>query len=162
MSLELLPQDKIVGLLREAPGKITAAVAERTDEWLGQRLAPDEWSANEILAHVRACQDIWGDVRVVRMLREDHPTLRAVSPRTWQKQTDYLALPFRTSLAAFVAQRERFLSLISDLNTEEWSRSATFTGGGKARTYTVHTEADALARHERSHLRQLALLCNPR
>ncbi len=97
---------------------------------------------------------------MIRMLNEDHPTVRAVNPRTWAQQTDYSELPFLSSLAAFVAQRERFVAVLDDLTEIQWSRSATLTGGGKPRRSTVHTETDALARHERSHIKQIELLCN--
>ena len=80
--------------------------------------------------------------------------MRAVSPRTWLEETSYRELPFRESLAAFAEKRHRFVATISMLSPEQWLRDGMFPGGGKARLYTVHSEADALARHERSHLRQ--------
>jgi hypothetical protein len=93
------------------------------------------------------------------MLAEDHPTMRAVNPRTWLAQTDYRELPFHRSLDAFAAQREGFLLTIAELSTEQWARAGTFTGGGRRRQYSVHSEADGLARHERSHIRQIERLC---
>lgn len=158
MVTKLLAPDEIVKLLDAAPQRIEDAVLYRTDEALTRRLLPDEWSANEILAHVRACQDMWGDVRVVRMIEEDRPTMRAVNPMTWLVQTNYLELPFRSSLAAFAEQRNRFIARIADLSPEDWLRTGTFTGGGKPRQYSVHTECDALARHERSHVKQIERL----
>jgi hypothetical protein len=39
--------------------------------------APSEgaWSPNEILAHLRACADVW-DGGIQAMIERDHPTLR--------------------------------------------------------------------------------------
>ena len=158
MAVRLLDAGEILRILEDGPGKIDAATTRASDEMLAERPSPNEWSPNEILAHLRACQDVWGDVRVVRMLEDDHPVLRAVNPRTWLEQTDYRGLPFGRSLGAFTEQRRRFVSLVSSLTPDQWSRDGTFTGGGKSRTYTVHTEMDALARHERSHIRQLERL----
>jgi hypothetical protein len=159
MGNNLLQTDEIVTILAAGPGKIRAAVATLTDEELAERLEPEEWSPNEILAHLRACQDVWGDSRIARMLAEDHPTMRAVNPRTWLEQADYRELPFRRSLEAFAAQRDAFLRVIGELSPEQWMRAGTFTGGGRPREYTVQTEADGLARHERSHIRQIERLC---
>jgi hypothetical protein len=159
MGFKLLPTDEIVRVLAAGPDMIRAAAATLTDEELAERMEPDEWSPNEILAHLRACQDVWGDSRMARMLAEDHPTMRAVNPRTWLEQTDYRELPFQRSLAAFAAQRDSFIRIISGLSPDQWTRAGTFTGGGRPREYTVHTEADGLARHERSHVRQIERLC---
>jgi len=159
MGIKLLEPEEIVRLLREGPDRINVAAEGLSNGELGQRPVPEAWSPNEILAHLRACQDVWGDIRVMRMLSEVHPTVRAINPRTWLEETTYRDLPFRTSLAAFAEQRQRFLATISQLSPDQWLRDGTFTGGGKARKYTVHTEADALARHERSHVRQIERLC---
>ena len=159
MRKSLLPADEIALFLTDSPGKIDAAAANRTDEELAARSAANEWSPNEILAHLRACQDIWGDSRIARMLAEDHATMRAVNPNTWLAQTNYRELPFRLSLSEFAEQRASFMRIVRDLSPEEWTRAATFTGGGRRREYSVHSEADALARHERSHIRQIERLC---
>jgi hypothetical protein len=159
MAANLLSHDEIVRLLAGGPDRVYATTKRHADDELAQRPAPDEWSPNEILAHLRCCQDVWGDDRVVRMLTEDHPTIRAVNPRTWLAQTDYPQLPFHESLEAFTSQRGRFVTILSDLSPEQWTRSGTFTGGGRPREYSVHTEADALARHERSHIKQIEVLC---
>ncbi len=62
------------------------------------------WSAHEVLAHLRACADVWGTC-IVAMIAQDRPVLRAVNPRTWIKQTDYLDLEFVPSLRSFATQR---------------------------------------------------------
>jgi len=155
----LIPPDNIVLLLAEAPNKIEAATSAHPDDWLAQRSTQADWSPNEILAHLRACQDMWGDIRVIRMLQEDQPTMRAVNPNTWLNETDYYEISFTASLTAFTHQRARFVQRLREISTEAWNRAATFTGGGKPRVYTVHTEADALARHERSHIKQIEKLC---
>jgi len=155
-----MPPDRILPLLAQAPQQIEAATSMQSDNWLAERSASDEWSPNEILAHLRECQDVWGDVRVIRMLQEEVPTIRAVNPNTWLKETDYDQISFSASLAAFTQQRARFVQRLRDVSLEAWNRAGTFTGGGKPRVYTVHTEADALARHERSHIKQIQRLCS--
>ena len=53
----------------------------------------------QVLAHLRACADVWGNY-IRTIIAEDRPQFRAVSPRTWIKQTDYPDLAFRPSLGA--------------------------------------------------------------
>src|SRR4051795_5263604 len=92
------------GHWRNCPGYLEAATHGLTDAGLHSRPSADAWSANEILAHLRACADVWGG-SITAMIERDHPTLRYVSPRTWIRRTQYTDLPFDASLQAFAAQR---------------------------------------------------------
>jgi hypothetical protein len=89
------------------------------------------------------------------MLDEDRPTLRAVNPRTWIKQTDYSDLEFKPSLRVFTAQRTRLLATLGSLSADDWSRVATVTGAGAPRERTVRFYAQWMARHERTHVKQI-------
>jgi hypothetical protein len=90
------------------------------------------------------------------ILHEDRPTIKAVNPTTWIKQTYYLEQEFQPSLQAFTAQRTALLALLRPLEPEAWSRAALVTGAGKPRERTVSTYALWLANHEQSHLKQIA------
>jgi hypothetical protein len=115
---------------------------------------PDAWSANAVLAHLRSCADVWGSC-IASMLAQDHPTIRAINPRSWIKRTNYLELEFRESLQAFASQRADLVSHLSRLPSDSWSRSATVTGAGKTLERSVHAYAQWLATHERPHLTQI-------
>lgn len=115
---------------------------------------PGEWSARDVLAHLRACADMWGKY-IGLILNEDQPTFKAVNPTTWIKQTDYLEQGFGPSLKAFTAQRAGLLALLKPLPREAWDRAAVMTGAGRARERTVRTYATWLANHERSHIKQI-------
>ena len=84
-------------LLAEAPPRLAALSDGLAPAALQTRPTPDVWSATEVLAHMRACADVWGNC-IAAMLKEDTPTLRAINPRTWIKQTNYPALDFQPSL----------------------------------------------------------------
>ena len=120
---------------------------------------PGEWSARDVLAHLRACADMWGNY-ITLILSEDRPTFRAVNPTTWIKKTDYLEQEFRPLLQAFTTQRDELLALLQPLPPEAWAREATVTGGGKPRIRTVKTYAQWLANHERSHFKQMERIVN--
>jgi hypothetical protein len=155
----MLPIEQILILLAEAPRRIAAVTAGLAPERLHTARNDDEWSANDVLAHLRACADVWGG-SIVTMVREDHPTIRARNPRTWIRDTDYLHRAFRPSLRAYARQRTELLTLLETLSTEDWARGGTFTGAGKPLERSVLSEADAIARHERSHLKQIARVVN--
>ena len=88
---------------------------------------PGEWSVRDVLAHLRACADMWGKYIVV-ILNEDHPTFKAVNPTTWIKKMNYLEQKFQPSLHAFTAQRAELVALVNPLPPEAGSRTATVTG----------------------------------
>ncbi len=147
--------DQIPGLLAATPRRIAEITDGLTAAQLRMSPGDDEWSTNEVLAHLRACADCWGE-SIMTIIAEDHPTIRAVNPRTWIKRTDYLELEFGRSLQAFAAQRARLMSALESLTSDGWSRSATVTGAGKVLERTVLTYAEKLARHERPHIEQIA------
>jgi hypothetical protein len=150
----LLPVEKIVPLLASAPGYIEGLTDGLTEDQLHAAPAVGEWSANEVLAHLRSCADVWGQC-IITILHDDKPAIRATNPRTWIQSTDYLEQKFKPSLKAYAAQRKELLSILEHLKPNAWSRSATVTGAGKPLTRSVHTYADSIAIHERPHLKQI-------
>jgi hypothetical protein len=146
--------EEVLSLLAETPTRITALTDGLTPAQLRTAPSSDEWSANDVLAHLRSCADMWGGY-MRRILAEDRPTIRVVNPRAWIKQTDYLDLEFAPSLRAFTAQRAALLAVLESLPPEGWARMATVTGAGSPLQKTVLGYADRLARHERPHVKQI-------
>lgn len=146
---------QILALLAETPARLATLTADLSPGQPGAAPAPGEWSANEVLAHLRSCADMWGGC-ITAMLAEVHPTLRAVNPLTWIKQTTYLEQEFRPSLMAFTTQRAELLTVLEPLPPEGWERAATVTGAGKPLQRTVLFYAQWLASHERPHVTQVA------
>ena len=147
--------EQVLAQLEENPSRIDVLTAGLTVAQLHASPGPDEWSANDVLAHLRSCADVWGGC-IKTMIDEDVPRIRAVSPRGWIKRTNYLELEFRPSLRAFVAQRAELLALLEPLAPGDWSRTARVTRSGKVVTETVLSYAQRLAGHEQHHLDQFA------
>ena len=141
-------------MLAAAPVRLAGLTEGLPEAQLLASLEPDEWSARDMLAHLRACSDMWGNY-IVKILSEDRPTFKAVNPTTWIKQTNYRQQEFQPSLQAYTAQRAALLEVLLPLAPEAWSRTATVTGAGKPRERTVYTYAQWLANHERSHHKQI-------
>ena len=149
-----LPIEEVLTRLRDAPPRIAGLAEASSAEQLGCAPAAGEWSAVEVLAHLRACADVWGGC-ITTILTEDHPTIQAVDPRTWAERTDYRTLEFWPSLEAFARQRDGLLAALNHLPADGWSRSATMTGSGRPIERTSQSFAERLARHERPHIRQI-------
>ena len=119
--------EQVLSLLAETPPRLAALTAGLAPAQL--RTAPDHdgWSANDVLAHLRACADVWGGC-IAAILAGDRPTLRAVNPTTWIKRTDYRDQEYRPSLRAFTTQRADLLAVLEPLPQDAWSRAVTVTG----------------------------------
>jgi len=155
MARQLMTIGQILSVLRDTPDRLSDLTGDLTEAQLHATPEPGEWSVTEIAAHLRSCADVWGDA-IETIVVTDHPTIRAVSPTTWIRSTDYPDLAFASSLQAFTTQRDRLLALLEQLQDEDWSRCATVLGGGRPFELTVHSYAARLARHERTHWRQIA------
>jgi hypothetical protein len=125
----LLTIEQALSQLAATPERITALTSGLTPAQVRMPPGPDEWSANDVLAHLRACADVWGN-HIIAIIAEDRPTRHGVNPRSWIKHTDYLELQFRPSLRSFVKQRADLLAILEPLPPKGWSRTATLTGMG--------------------------------
>src|SRR5678815_3059447 len=92
--------ENVLRLLAATPRRIASLTRRVEIANLYFRPHQDSWSANDVLAHLRACADVWGK-SIIAMISQDHPTLRYISPRSWIRKTDYPSLEFRMSLKAF-------------------------------------------------------------
>ena len=156
MPRSALPPDiqSVLTALSRAPkaiARITRGCDVRT---LHRKPEPDAWSARDIVAHLRACAEVWGR-SIERMIAEDHPTIRYVSPRGWIKKTDFLELAFHESLEAFADRRVALVTKLGALDARGWSRRATFTATTAGREATVLGYAKRIADHEAQHLDQI-------
>ncbi|MDP9245033.1 MAG: DinB family protein [Chloroflexota bacterium] len=149
--------DQLLTALAEQPKAIAELTAGLPRARRHGSPSRDEWSLNDVLAHLRSCSDMWGTY-IAMIITEDRPTIRAMNPTTWIKSTNYSELEFALSLRAYTRQRATLLSLLRSLPKSGWSRSATVTGAGRPRERTVLEYARWLANHERSHLKHIGRL----
>lgn len=144
----------VLTALSETPKQIARVSRGCSEQQLHRKHEADAWSAQEIVAHLRACAEVWGH-SIERMLAEEHPTIRYVSPRGWIKKTDYLQQSVRDSLAALSHRRIILVKTLSGLDAIDWSLGATFTATTLGREGTVLSYARRIADHEAQHLGQL-------
>ena len=147
--------DRVLTLLRDVPTRLAALTADLSPEEVQMRPTLDEWSAS---AGTRSSTGECGRLGnyIGTIIAEDRPQFRAVSPRTWIKQTNYPAMAFRPSLGAFKAQRAELLVVLSPLPIDTWERSARVSTVGRVLEPTVFSYVERLLVHERPHIKQLA------
>jgi hypothetical protein len=157
MKADLAEIERILYLLAQTPVRIVFAGLGHENERLTSKPDAADWSANDILAHLRSCADVWGK-SIQAMITQDHPTLRYVSPRAWIRKTNYSTLEFRVSLEGFTRQRNELLQMLKALAVEDWSRGATFVGTTKGSEQTILSYAQRIAQHEVEHCLQIEKL----
>jgi hypothetical protein len=147
--------DEIMAILPATPGTLAALTNELTAAQLHTPPEPDGWSVNDVLAHLRACGDVLGG-NAIRIVTEDHPSWKAMSPRTWQRRSGYQDWEFAPAFEAFARQRADLLAVLEPLSPTDWERTATVSvPPAKTYEYSARYYADWLAGHERAHLRTL-------
>jgi len=154
MSKRSLTREEILAALAQTAPRIAVLTAGLAAARLAAVPHRGEWSVRDVLAHLRACADVWGDC-IAAIVAYDKPVLRAINPRSWIRNTDYLEQAFRPSLQAFSRQRADLLALLNPLPGGAWSRKAAITGAGNVLEKTVHDYALRLTVHERPHLQQI-------
>jgi hypothetical protein len=160
MSEKYLSIDTILTILKETPPRLAKLTAGLAPTQLQIAPSTGEWSIHEVFAHLRACADVWGDQYIMAILAEDRPTIKAMNPLRWIKNTDYLEQDFQSSLRTFTKQRKKLLSVLEPLPAKDWTRTNTLLGAGKPLQQTLLSHADGLARHERLHLKQIERAIN--
>lgn len=118
-------------------------------------MADGEWSAVDVMAHLRACGDVWG-MHISRMLAEDTPALTYESPRTYIRRTNYLKQVYGDLLAPYLSQRGELLNVLNRLAFADWSRGSTVKG----RLFTVFMRVRQMALHENEHVGQIKAFLN--
>lgn len=146
--------EQILTQLEQNPKRIARLTAKCKPAQLQAPTADDEWSANDVLAHLRACNDVWGTA-ILKILAGDTATLRIVSPRTWMRKTDHIEQEFRSSLRAFATQRTELVRALKPLKPKDWQRSAPVLKDGKTRERSVLSFAEHLVNHEGQHVAQI-------
>ena len=149
--------EQVLKSLADTPHHLKSLSKGLSKTQLHRRSNEEPWSSNDILAHLRACAEVWGK-SIMAMISQEHPTLRYISPRTWMRKTNYPEQDFHTSLEAFTRQRNELLQTLNALNTKDWSRGATFTATTKGREQTVLSYAQRIVDHETAHCIQVEAL----
>lgn len=142
--------DNYLQLLEEIPHFIETKTMNISDGRLSDKPDAKSWSVNDILAHLRACADLWTH-SIYAMLAEKEPVLPDIDERKWAKAAGYADVPFSESFGGYLAQRQNLLRVLNGLPLTAWEKTAVISG----RRHTVFTQVRRMAKHEEEHRRQI-------
>ena len=149
---------RVIELLKQGPLRIKKALRGVQTEQLYARTAEEPWSISDILVHLRACSDVWGDT-IMNMLSKDNPTQAYKSPRAFMKKPKYQNQDFDVALATYTLERKKLIDMLIKLDDAGWSRPGTYTGvTPRQRDQTVLSLAKRIVDHEQTHLDQIETL----
>lgn len=144
----------LVRSLAETTARVEAVARRLSAAQLRASPVPEGWSPNEILWHLRAQADVYGE-HITRIIHEDQPRWRHVSPRARMKKARYDQLPFAESFGAFARQRTDLLALLGSITPEAWQRFALVRVGDRESRLTLQERVWGMANHEEMHCAQM-------
>ncbi len=154
--LEPAEPGPIMAALAAGPLHVDEALGGRDDATLALPPAAGEWSARQTLEHLLFAEDLFAE-RVGRLLAEDGPDLAARA--VWSETSSSDEGSTETGeLASILAARHHDLRRatvrrLSGIPDAAWARAGQHPEWGRV---TVLSQAAYFARHESSHLAQLA------
>jgi uncharacterized damage-inducible protein DinB len=152
-----MSQDEIAALVDRfaaAPKRIERAVARVDAARLTTLPAAGEWSARDVLAHLRASDDILAP-RLVAILVRDRPPLPAYDERRWAEVLDYAGRDFHDLLRVYAGRRAELVDTLRRLAPEDWQREGTHEERGPRAILQL---LRILVEHEQEHCAQIEVL----
>lgn len=164
------PLERRLERLDRTPGDLAAPMRGRSDADLSRRPDAKNWSAKEIVCHLRDIEEVCM-IRFRTMLAMDEPKVLAVGamptnpvewgitgpdlpldPDRWAEERQYLHNDLAPALAAFRRRREESLGFLRKLTPEQWQRGCSHPTLGRV---TFADWAALMAAHDDNHLTQL-------
>jgi hypothetical protein len=167
-----LPIDARLSRLQRTPDDLGRAIADKPDAELGRRPDARNWSAKEIVCHLRDVEELF-QIRFHTMVALDEPRIlvlgasandlepwriggpiaHPLDPVRWAEERQYLRNDAREALAAFQRRRGEVLALLRSLSPAEWQRGGVHLSRGRL---TIADWVASLAAHDDNHLDHLA------
>ena len=143
--------EQLLARLADTPGRIARAVEGLDESQLRSFSTTGEWSALEILAHIRASDDVLA-YRAYIILVGDKPLLHAYDERRWAEVARYVQYDFRSLLSSFASRRADLIQMLRHIAPDDWERSGIHeVRGPQSLLYAMNV----LLEHEEEHCAQL-------
>lgn len=143
--------DDLLGRLSKVSERIVHATARLSEAEKQTPISRGEWSAAEILAHLRASDDILSH-RLYAILARDVPLLPAYDERRWAQVAGYASADFDLSLEAYALRRMELVNMLRLVTLDDWQRLGTHEVKGQISLLDIAT---SLVEHEEEHCLQL-------
>jgi hypothetical protein len=142
---------ELIARLAATPDRLRAAFAAAGPTASIRAPAAGEWSAAEVLAHIRSVDAILAPY-IFLLTVLDQPVFYGLDERELAGKAGFTTDDAASALAAFTARRQELVQLLSRLEPADWERESLHTAYGP---FTVAQYAAHLAAHEEEHLPQL-------
>jgi hypothetical protein len=148
--IQLVPDGNILQTLHAQHADIHALLQQTTDATAATRPAPEQWSINEVLAHLSDIERLFA-FRALWFARGEQAPLPGMEPDPWIPLTNANTRTLSELLGEFDQVRAASLSLFSTLDIAAWQRQ----GSASGISMSVRALVWIIAGHERHHYRSL-------
>ena len=142
-----VPEDDVVGVLRDSGRDIVAALAAIPEARGGFRYAADKWSVREVIGHLIDAERIFA-YRALRLARADATPLPGFEENDYVRAAGSDARALADLTDELSAVRDATARLFASLPDEAWERRGVVNG----REVSVRALAYITAGHARHHL----------
>jgi hypothetical protein len=142
-----VPEDDVVGALRDSGRDIVAALTAIPDARGGFRYAPDKWTIREVIGHMIDAERIFG-YRALRLARGDATPLPGFEENDYARTAGSDARSLAELIDELRVVRECTVRLFQSFPAESWTRRGVVNG----REVSVRALAYITAGHARHHL----------
>jgi hypothetical protein len=143
--------DHLLQRLAAGPARIAHAAARLSVEEKRTSQPEGEWTAADILAHIRASDDIL-TFRLYAVLARDNPPLAAYDERNWAEVAGYAHSDFGASLQVYSLCRAELVDMLRGVALEDWQRTGVHELKGSLTLLDILT---SLVEHEEEHCLQM-------
>lgn len=112
---------------------------------------PDGWSVVAVICHLRDYEEIFHQ-RATLILADDRPSLPTPNQDELARERDYASEDLGAAVAAFGANRRRFLDLLAGVTDEQWSRRGVHPRQGELALVEMATRVPL---HDVNHIEQI-------
>jgi FMN phosphatase YigB (HAD superfamily) len=143
--------NSLLAVLRSTPAALDT-LCHRNNLDLGKRPAQGEWSAGEVLCHLRDVDREVNLKRLYRVVNERNPFLAGQDTDPWAEIRQYYRQDSMQALTDFTNARLEVLELLENLPEEDWDRSARHAIFGPTHLREL---ANIIAGHDILHVQQI-------
>jgi uncharacterized damage-inducible protein DinB len=143
--------DEQLARMERTVNDYAAVVKNVSDAQLTKRPDPKNWSAKEVVCHVRDIEESFM-MRFLSIMAMDDPKFLPVEPDRWAVERQYQRNDVQEALAALKTRREETLRFLHGLKPEQWERGGVHATRGRM---TLKDFVELMAWHDDNHLDQL-------
>lgn len=148
--MDLNRRAELIAQYEDGYQMIVNALEGITDAEMDARLAPNEWSAREIVHHL-ADSEMNSAIRLRQLVAEEGPTILGYDQEEFARRL-YYDRPITASLEAFKAARRSTAEILHRMSDAEWARAGMHTETGR---YTAEDWLAIYAAHAVEHAAQI-------